>query len=536
MFPVLLLFLLSPTATLTVMAQDSDFSTDQQKNNIGTKFIVAFPENIAYYHPILPFNSIEVTTLYDQTKVQIKTHNQLFWLETLTAGETRNVFIDVSLELKKTNMSNEAVVVLSNKDIVVNAITLKDNSVQTALVIPTDKLSTRYLIPPLPNITGATVDTSLAVTERRPFKLVIISGDRPTTVSVVGQNPQEFSLQPQQVAQILVKKEDKLKEVHTDHPVAVLLSHACVLRSSCTCGLLQSTLLPAKNHTLRFFIPPALASRTSNTLILVSSSLLVDYDPTSPVLETSGAAILYRPGLLLNLIPETDFASCFVVNGISLMENSIVIVIHKDFTDGVRIGDAPLQSPGWQKLQGTNYMSTEVVVEPGKHVVWHTYANMAVYFLGSKSDVPYGNPAAAISTSPDFRGCVVIPEVLLIGDVAAGWRESVKFCRDRDLELVSLSSSENITHIYSEIEKAKNGSEEDVWIGLRRSSHNGEWYWLNGEDVGGVNWDDGEPGTMNDGQCAIMSLKSGKDFGWRDDDCCMAARPVCYRRPLLFPL
>ncbi|XP_076592633.1 C-type lectin lectoxin-Phi1-like [Chaetodon auriga] len=160
---------------------------------------------------------------------------------------------------------------------------------------------------------------------------------------------------------------------------------------------------------------------------------------------------------------------------------------------------------------------------------------MAVYFVGKKGDALFGNPAPIISKTPDFRGCVVSPEVVKIGEVADGWRESVKYCKDNDLELVSFPEAQLQRLIYEKITQTKNDSLKDVWIGMRRSSQTGDWYWLSRDPVVDTNWAEGEPGTVHDGQCVIMSVKNNKDFGWSDENCCKAAHPVCYSSPALFP-
>lgn len=82
---------------------------------------------------------------------------------------------------------------------------------------------------------------------------------------------------------------------------------------------------------------------------------------------------------------------------------------------------------------------------------------------------------------------------------------------------------------------AKKDKVQNVWIGMRRSSLTGEWYWLSGKPVNDTNWAEGEPGTVQDGQCAIMSLEHEKDPGWSDEDCCKDARPVCYSSPVFLP-
>ncbi|KAK1895524.1 C-type mannose receptor 2 [Dissostichus eleginoides] len=309
-------------------------------------------------------------------------------------------------------------------------------------------------------------------------------------VTVEGSVPETFSLRPYQVQQIWVKTEKDLRKVTAEHPVAVLFGHTCAIYHSCTCGQLFTSLPPAQSDELQYYIPPFLAKDAEKkSLLLLSkdnSSKVQAFDVNSPLVETEGSAIFYRPGLLINLIPETDFASCYVVNTISQTDSYAVIVVHKDLADGVR-------ENAW-----------------------------------------FGNPAAILSHIPDFRGCVLSPEIVRIGTKAGGWRESLKICTDDQLDLVSFPETILQTHISKKVLQANTDNLQEVWIGMRRSSMSGEWYWLNGSAVEDTNWEEREPGTVHDGQCAIMSLEDG--FGWRDEDCCKAAHPVCYKEPVFFPV
>ncbi|KAK1894964.1 C-type mannose receptor 2 [Dissostichus eleginoides] len=159
---------------------------------------------------------------------------------------------------------------------------------------------------------------------------------------------------------------------------------------------------------------------------------------------------------------------------------------------------------------------------------------MAVYFVGNKENAWFGNPAVILSHISDFRGCVLSPEIVRIGTKADGWRESLKNCTDDQLDLVSFPETILQTQINKKVLQANTDNLQEVWIGMRRSSMSGEWYWLNGSTVKDTNWEEREPGPMHDGQCAIMSLEDG--FGWRDEDCCKAAHPVCYKEPVVFLL
>lgn len=119
--------------------------------------------------------------------------------------------------------------------------------------------------------------------------------------------------------------------------------------------------------------------------------------------------------------------------------------------------------------------------------------------------------------------------------MAGGWQKSLKYCKDNDLELVSFPDTQLQKQIYEKIVQVNNASLQELWIGMRRTSQTGEWYWMNKEPVTDTDWAEGEPGTVHDGQCAILSLNS-KGFGWRDAECCKDAHPVCYRSPVLLPM
>lgn len=115
-----------------------------------------------------------------------------------------------------------------------------------------------------------------------------------------------------------------------------------------------------------------------------------------------------------------------------------------------------------------------------------------------------------------------------------GWPDSVQYCKNMTLELISISSTQFQTQVYQKVVQTKSSRVQDMWIGMRRSSQTGDWYWLNRDPVQATDWGVDEPGGVNDGQCAIMSQNSSTNFDWRDEDCCKAAYPICYSEPVLF--
>lgn len=343
--------------------------------------------------------------MYNNTEVIVKTNDRHINTLTLNAGEAQEFELGASMALSRSAISNKSLQITSNKTITVHVVNLKNHSVQTALVTPTDKLGTEYLIPPVPLINGTTHpmdQVTRYVTERGPFRLIIINTDQHNMVKVTGAASKDVSLQPHQVAQIWLKQ--AFRAVRAEQPVAVLFGHTCAIQHNCTCGQLYTMLPPAKDEEQTFYIPPFLTKDAeAETFVLLSekeSTQVKPFNPNSPLLKTAGTAILYRPGLLLTLIPESDFVACSVVNSMPNTKNFAVIMVHKNLTAGVHLGIHSLESSEWQQLNGTDYVSTHVVLTSNKNVIWHSSSKMAVYFVGKKDGTMFGNPAPIISKTP----------------------------------------------------------------------------------------------------------------------------------------
>lgn len=384
---------------------ESTFSSPE--NITGLKFIVAFPENIAYYYPEHPRNKVNITVLHNYTKVTIISSTSLLNTLTLNAGHTEEIEPPHNLELLRSEISDKILHIISNNTIVVHVVYLKSHSVQTALVVPNDQLGTEYFIPPVPRINGTSHPTEQVtrhVSERGPFRLIIINTDQPNMVNITGVVSKNVSLQPHQVAQVWLKKEEGLSAVSATQPVAVLFGHACAVQYNCVCRQLYTILPPAKHEAQTFYIPPFLTKDVeAETVLLLSergSSHVRPYNPSTPLVHTAGTAILHRPGLLLTLIPRTDFVACSVVNSVPNANNFAVIIVHKDLTAGVHLGTNSLKSSMWSQINQTDYVSTHVALTSHKNVIWHASSQMAVYFVGHKNGTIFGNPAPIISKTP----------------------------------------------------------------------------------------------------------------------------------------
>lgn len=384
-------------------------------NTVGQNFTVVFPENIASYYPSPPTNMVIITALKNETTVRVQEYNKSE-PRVLHAGDVWNFTVNEKLELGKQNISNKTLTIDSNKDITVQAISRKEDSLQTAVVIPTDKLGTTYLIPPIPTIPGTNYYQDLVVptaTERGPFRIIIVNGvQQQNNVNVGGLKTQEVSLQSGEVAQIWLNESAGFKNVTAEKPVAVLFGHPCAVQRNCSCGLLYAILPPAPGRTLKYLVPPFLAQGETMVLLAQNDSTSVTpYASSSPTYDVAGTAILYRPGLLLPLIPTANFACCFVVTAFPTISNNYaVIVVSSNVTDGVRVGNNHI-SRNWTKLEGTDYSSIQVPLSLAETVIWHTSSKMAVYFSGNNGSTLFGNQAPVVSSSPG-------EELLLISTVS----------------------------------------------------------------------------------------------------------------------
>lgn len=370
---------------------------------------MAFPENIAYYHPRNAENQVWITAFHNDTVVTIKSKGDLLDTLRLQAGDARRFEPNANLEMNRLKVNDKSLLISSNNIISAHLVYLKSQSLQTALLISSDRLSSQYRLPPIPPIQGTSRPISQVtsqVVERSPFRLVIINTGHTNQVNVTGGNPRNFSLKPYEVAEVWLQEEEPTTTVSAQQQVALFFGHPCSLWYNCSCGLLFSVIAPPTDREETFYVPSFLTQSAENqTLVLLLPNSpgpeVRTLSPTSPVLTTTGPILLYRPGLLLPLIPESEFAACFLVDPVPDSRNYAVIVVQEDQVGGVHVGSMAVNTSQWQRLPGTNFVSTHVgILHSNQRVVWHSSSKIAVYLAGDKDGVWFGNPAAAISATP----------------------------------------------------------------------------------------------------------------------------------------
>ncbi|XP_019896607.1 uncharacterized protein LOC109614795 [Esox lucius] len=258
----------------------------------------------------------------------------------------------------------------------------------------------------------------------------------------------------------------------------------------------------------------------------------VQVKTSSPVFLT-----LYRPGLLLNLIPTASFSSCYLIYALNSQKNQALLIVPTAQTNGV-YQESTAMTLTWTPMTGTGYSwgLADLGTEEKRHIIWHNTSIMAAYYLGETNNKFFGNPATSLSTDPDSNGCLVKPGLVKLGDKQQGWIESLNYCQNLGYNLVSLNTQEVLLSIAKILRESEVQAHGQGWIGLRRSSLTGQWYWLTKQNVLFTHWDVDEPGTPMEGQCAMMMLDPHGNYTWSDQSCCEALPAVCYKTPIYLSL
>lgn len=521
----------------------------------GDNFITAFPENLGFFYPWNPWNFLKVTALHNDTTFTVFYQDTQKNLQIQQSGQTMDVLFPTSAEVNRLGSSIASVRVTSDKNITVVSLSQRANSIQTNVVQPIVNLGTDYMIPlldypgylesfDLPRLVSTTMRYS-------SFKLLIINAvDSQNTITVVNQTSTDvqeetFNIDSYQLVQL--QTNGSVLRVRSSKEIAVILTHPCVETADCNCNMVMNQILPTKFQGRSFIIPSSFSVAKTQLLVLSENSSSLFHDgnqlkansfnllPFSN-LETSQlvnsldrvSLRLVSPGLIVELIPDTMFFACYLLQFYS-QNGRAVVIAETDSKDDVRTHKG-LLSASWTEIAGTKYSSTEVTIQDRTATIWHPTSKIAVYMLEYMyAEVVFGGPAIPINKKPDLHGCVLVPGAFAVGRDPLNWMKSFEYCMNNGNQF-ACPLSKAILKDMSDNLTTEDGT---GWIGLRRSLLTTEWYWQEEYEpsVSYVHWDDGQPLDLLKGLCASMSLDSKNDFKWQSARCCDKKKPVCYKRP-----
>ncbi len=397
----------------------------------GDDFITAFPENIAFFYPSDLRNVLRVTALHDNTKIKVFYKTTQTDLDIYLAGQTRNVHISDSSEVNQLGISNTSVRITSDKKITVVSISQRAGSTQTNVVQPTVNLGTRYLIPLLDYpgyLESFNLPRSVSSSTRySSFKLLIINAvGSQNSITIVkqtstsGVQEETFSIDSYQLVQL--QTNGSILKVKSSKEVAVIMTHPCVETENCNCNMVTNQILPTKFHG-RSFIVPSIFNMSETKLLMLSentstlfhggnrleaspSKLLpfTDLQTSQLVNATEQVSLrLYNPGLVVDLIPETMFFACYLLQFAETNGKALVIA-ETDSKDDVHTNKGLLSKSDWTAIAGTNYSSAVVTIPDKIATIWHPTSRIGVYMLEHLSlKVMFGGPAVPINKKPGKR-------------------------------------------------------------------------------------------------------------------------------------
>lgn len=398
----------------------------------GTDFVTTFPENIAYYHTEDSMTTLKMAAFHNDTVVKVTVNDILVYNATLSSGQIQNVHFPMSFKQCNFTRFLPSVRIVGTDRIVVLWITQRGNSIQTNVVQPVENLGHQYSIPALNykvvtglhNVMDPTAPISVSRTYNT-FSLIIINAESTMNYVLVSVTsyPLDFSpsysmrLKPYEVYQVYTNSSVSISSIGK---VAVLLTHPCMETPGCGCNMVVSQVLPSSLWGDKFVIPAP--SITNSTWLHVSSFLKLYYkeqnqinsnnfwsnlipfphpdeEPAYIHADTKTPLRVVSPGSVIEIIPDTMFAACYLVL-FNSTEGEIVVIAENGHEADVHIDHDPLKSADWKTHSSSKYSSVSMQLT-GTHVIWHSTSKIGVYmFERMNGGILYGGPAIPLSEVP----------------------------------------------------------------------------------------------------------------------------------------
>ncbi|XP_067304257.1 IgGFc-binding protein [Pseudorasbora parva] len=549
------------TLLLIILMSSQGLSMDSR----GTSFITAFPENIAVYYK-KTMNLLKITTLHPNTTVNITymANSNVTTTANISNGTILTMQLTKEVEEYQFGSSNKSFLITSDKNVTVLSMSGWEGRFQSRIVQPEQNLGTVYQIPPLNYTKISSSISPLMSSDSRflPFRLMIINaGDRDSNVTIkqVDKSGQiqadNITLGPYRLFQFQIN--NTVREINAMDKVAVLLTHPCFDSNNCACNMVVNQLNPPEfdnSGIVRFLVPPIFNAkqllvttnqslrvcqgffRDGNVISVEKSTDILPLFPnffnTSSLISTTVPVSLQliAPGIILDLIPISMFSGCYLLD-FNSSQNAALVIANTTITNGVRMNDQPLPSgTNWSVLNGSDY-SWALVEAENIGTIWHNTSKIGVYMIERlESNSIYGSPAIAVNKDLDPNGCLVTPEMFVVGKEEMNWFMSREYCLQNADQFARIISEDTMDKVISNmtLEEPTEG-----WISLRRSLYSREWYWKNEDDfpsnVSYTYWGAEQPENPERGLCASVSLDPDKYFMWKSARCCSKKKPVCYK-------
>ncbi|XP_062895002.1 IgGFc-binding protein [Mobula hypostoma] len=365
----------------------------------GREFVATFLENLSANYKSADLELL-ITARKPFTSVTVEAPNFHRKLMLPTAFRTVSVAIP-GIELKGTMRSNHTARISASHPVTVASFSKKNFTTDGSVLYPVRSLDTVYLIftPPTPS------------QEFRKEFAVSNAGEADNTVVLTltkaltfeGQRyqrgePIRLTLGPYETVQFQHEEDLTGSRVQSDLPVAVVAGHSCSKGRS-KCNHVYEQLPPVSKWGDTFVIAPSAVQKTSDLVYVltsqdteltqglygqkvkvpafhtrsftVSKNLPLALRSSHPVL-----VLFYSPGTrpnwrlrsegydpyLMTVMPNRDFATSYVVQGLDGFENHVSLVARASETSKLLLDGQPLHPPqGWAAVKDSEYFWADLV-------------------------------------------------------------------------------------------------------------------------------------------------------------------------------
>lgn len=376
-------------------------------DEMGLNFITLFPENIAFYYPVDPVNSLNITALIGKTSVTVTVQDSSWsYKSSLTPGKPQNIALPAAVEEYRFGSTYRTVQISSNDYIVVQSISQRGDSVQTNVIQPRKNLGTYFIIPPLnytQMINTFSPSTSNVSKRYSSFRLVIINSEEAPGIVTIEKTTANLIYNLDNFEALQLEMDGTEISVTSNFAAVVMLTHPCVETAECRCNMVVNPIVPKYQFDTRFVVPSI--ANISNAWVHLTS-WLTNASNSLPTLQskpwlvdtTALASLkLIGPGFIIETIPLLKFSACYLVH-VTSAEAQALVIAETDSRDSVYIDGDLLSSTQWSAIADSVY-SWVLVPLDATHVIWHPSTLIAV-FVFEKSTNIYEGSAICLSAKP----------------------------------------------------------------------------------------------------------------------------------------
>ncbi|KAM3923111.1 IgGFc-binding protein-like [Leptodactylus fuscus] len=350
--------------------------------------------------------------------------------------DSHTITLPNNVEMIGIGTFNSSILVTSNRDISVLALSSKTNSTARILVLPVDQLDNQYYVitPNEENVRN--VKEFAVINYDLPSKIRIYPNDWATMngVNYTSTNPFTIDLDPYEIFQFQSSQGLSGTRILSNNIVAVLSGYVCSWKNN-HCGHVYEQLFPVSGWGKNYNIGPfPLQYGADVVYVMASQDTKVEYISNitngsveihkgqiskfplrykSPLTLSANVSILvmfYCTGGIAEKIPFNPFFICipdvskycsrYQVHGLKGFINAVLITAKTSSIAAIKFNRLSLQSIKWRTIPGTEYSWGQYRYgrQFKSHIISHPSFMFSVLSVGISPEDSYGLPGVCLKT------------------------------------------------------------------------------------------------------------------------------------------